>query len=70
MPKEQFKSRYMQKHYICVTLVILGFNLESCAIRKKEKKKKEEKISNTFGVHQVLLFPVSNIDILKHNVIS
>lgn len=67
MPKEQFKSRYMQKHYICVTLVILGFNLESCAIRKK---KKEEKISNTFGVHQVLLFPVSNIDILKHNVIS
>lgn len=33
MPKEQFKSRYMQKHYICVTLVILGFNLE-----KKEEK--------------------------------
>lgn len=59
----------MQKHYICVTLVILGFNLESCAIRRK-KKKKERKISNTFGVHQVLLFPVSNIDILKHNVIS
>lgn len=43
MPKEQFKSRYMQKHYICVTLVILGFNLESCAIRKKKRKKKEEK---------------------------
>lgn len=42
MPKEQFKSRYMQKHYICVTLVILGFNLESCAIRKKKKEEKSQ----------------------------
>lgn len=41
MPKEQFKSRYMQKHYICVTLVILGFNLESCAIRKKKEEKSQ-----------------------------
>lgn len=48
MPKEQFKSRYMQKHYICVTLVILGFNLESCAIRKKKKKEEKSQIPLEF----------------------